>query len=173
MLSDTKDKLLHGNATDKGIVAVSLLKEVVHLKSDLYTKHSLPIPLVSQYSPRLASDLAQKGLDMANVISVGKQAEYVILINTLIALFHGVFFDGVDEIDRRLYEVKTRKILMYSNLVASSSNLAVVGITRDMKKLDLGGLAVTLYRLVTDSRFIAQVKQEFISGSYFDMLDGI
>lgn len=167
----TKDKLLHGSATDRSIVAVSLLKEVIHLKSDLYTRHSLPVPLVSQYSPQLASDLAQRGLDMANIVTVGKQAEYAMLINTLIALLHGIFFDGAGEDDRRLYEVKTRKILMYSNLVASSSNLAVVAITEDMSKLDLGGLAVTLYRLITDTCFIAQVKYDFISGRYFDMLD--
>lgn len=167
----TKDKLLHGDMNDRCIVATSLVKEVIHLKSDLYTMHSLPVPIVSYYSPQLASDLALRGLDMANIVTVGKQAEYAILINTLVALFHGLFFEGASKSDRRLYEVKTRKVLLYSNIVASSSNLAVVALTRNLKKLDLGGLAVTLYRLATDVKFIAQVKYDFISGSYFAMLD--
>ena len=74
--------------------------------------------------------------------------------------------------ERKLYEVRTRKILSYSNLVASSSNIAVVAITGDMTNFDLGGLAVTIYRLITDRKFIRQVKEEFIYGSYRDMIMG-
>lgn len=74
--------------------------------------------------------------------------------------------------DRKLYEVRTRKILSYSNLIATSSNLAVVAITRDMQKLDIGGMAVTLYRLITDVKFIRKIKEEFIFGSYREMIMG-
>ena len=41
-----------------------------------------------------------------------------------------------------------------------------------MSSLDLGGLAVTVYRLITDRKFIRQVKEEFILGSYRDMISG-
>ena len=61
---------------------------------------------------------------------------------------------------------------MYSNAVATSSNLMVVAATRDMKHLDLGGLAVTITRLITDTKFIREVKQEFIFGRYKDLLMG-
>ena len=74
--------------------------------------------------------------------------------------------------ESKLYEVKTRKILSYSNLIASSSNLAVVSITKDMKLLDLGGLGVTIYRLITDKKFIRQIKEEFIFGNYRDLIMG-
>ena len=79
---------------------------------------------------------------------------------------------GESDIQKKLYEVRTRKILSYSNLVATSSNIAVVAITNDMKKLDVGGMAVTLYRLITDAKFIRQVKEEFIFGSYKEMIMG-
>ena len=168
----TQEKLLHGDAEERCIVAASLCKEVVHLRSDLYTERSLPLPLVSRFSPALASDLAVRGLDMANAVTVGRQAGYAAFINALIALFHSLFFDG-EETGRDLYEVRTRKILLYSNLAASSSNLAVTAVTRNLRKLDLGGLAVTLHRLVTDPRFIAEVKRAFLSGRYFGRLDQI
>lgn len=170
VLSCTMNKLLSGGLEGKKIVAVSLMKEVIHLRSDVNTTHSLPLPMVSAIDPKLASNLASYGLDMANVLAVAKQATYATMINTLIAMFHGMFSDATTAAERKLYEVKTRKILSYSNAVASSSNLAVVVITRDFHLLDLGGLAVSIHRLITDAKFIRQVKEEFIFGSYRDMI---
>ena len=172
VLSYTMKKLLNSGMEGKIIVAQSLIKEIVHLKSDVNSKNSLPLPGISLIDPKLASDLANYGLDMANVLNVGKQATYAAMINMLIAMIHRLFFDGSSDMDRKLYEVKTRKILSYSNLVASSSNLAVVALTRDFKLLDIGGLGVTIYRLITDTKFIKQVKEEFIFGSYRDMIMG-
>ena len=82
----------------------------------------------------------------------------------IIGLIHGLFYNEEKDGDRELYEVRTRKILMYSNIIASSSNVITVCITKNPKKLDLGGLMVTLSRLFTDIRFISRVKQEFIEG---------
>ncbi|WP_455538020.1 hypothetical protein [Terrisporobacter sp.] len=166
VLKYTFDKLLNEGMEGRVKVATSLVKEIVHLKSDLNTKNSLPLPGVSLINPGLASDLAKYGFDMANVVTVGKQASYSIMINSIIAMIHRLFFVGDSDMDLKLHEVKTRKILSYSNLIASTSNLAVVAITEDMKLLDLGGLGVTIYRLITDRKFIKQVKEEFIFGSY-------
>ena len=41
-----------------------------------------------------------------------------------------------------------------------------------MKLLDVGGLAVTVYRLITDRKFIRQVKEEFVYGSFKSMIRG-
>lgn len=172
VLSNTADKMLNRGREGKEIVAVSLLKEIIHLKSDINTKNSLPLPVVSAIDPRLAADLATYGLDMSNVSTIGKQASYAMLINSFISMVHRLFCGNGNERNQKLYEVRTRKILSYSNLVASSSNLAVVAVTGDMQKLDLGGLAVTIYRLITDVKFIRQVKEEFIFGSYRDLIMG-
>lgn len=172
VLSNTANKLLNCGMEGKTIVGASLMKELIHLKSDINTKYSLPLPIVSAVNPKMASELAGYGLDVANVLTVGKQATYAMLINTMVAMVHGLFFDGISAMDRKLYEVRTRKILSYSNLMASSSNIAVVAVTGNMTSLDLGGLAVTVYRLITDRRFIRQVKEEFIFGSYKDMIMG-
>ena len=172
VLSHTMNKLLSQSLEGKKIVACSLMKEIIHLNSDMHTKRSLPLPVISTLDPLLASNLAKYGLDMSNVLTVLKQSSYAAMINMLIAMFHRMFCPEGTEMEQKLYEVKTRKVLSYSNLVASSSNLAVVAITRDFKLLDLGGLAVTIYRLITDIKFIRQVKHDFIFGSYKDYFLG-
>lgn len=170
VLKYTMDKMVNEGIEGKKIVAASLIKEIVHLQSDINTKNSLPLPIVSVINPEIASKLASYGLDMANISAVCKQVSYSAFINSIIAMLHGMFYDG--ESDIKLFEVRTRKILSYSNLIATSSNLAVVSITKDLKKMDLGGLGVTIYRLITDSKFIRQVKEEFIFGTYKNMIIG-
>lgn len=85
-----------------------------------------------------------------------------ILINMLIGLIHGLYYDEGSDGSRDLFEVRTRKILLYSNTLASTGNVAAILITKNAKMLDIGGLLVTLSRLYTDVRFIARAKEEFI-----------
>lgn len=172
VMSYTMNKMLSEGIEGKVIVGASLAKEIIHLKSDLNTKNSLPLPVVSAINPQFASKLASYGFDMANVVAVGKQASLAMLINSLIAMFHMLFCPAITEMEQKLYEVKTRKILTYSNLIASSANLLAVGLTDNLQLLDLGGLCVTIYRLITDVKFIRAVKREFIFGSYRDIIMG-
>jgi len=154
-------------------MVTSLIKEIIHLKTDLDTKNSLPLPLISLYDPKLASNLADYGIDMSNVVNVGKQIALASFINWLISTIHGLFyFIDENQTERSLYEVRTRKILMYSNVIASVSNLAVVGITKNLKLLDVGGLIVTLHRIYTDQIFIRNVKREFVLGEFNKLIEG-
>jgi hypothetical protein len=171
----TGDKLLHQGIEGKKIIGTSLIKEIIHLKSDLNTKHSLPLPFISYYDKELASKLTNYGFDMSNVVNIGKQSIYAMLINSFIAMAHGLFYfmDKKDNVmDRKLYEVRTRKILTYSNVIASGSNLTLVGITQNLKFLDIGGLLVTLHRIYTDQVFMREVKREFVLGSFDKMIQG-
>lgn len=163
VLSKTFDKLVKGDITQKSIVGMALIKEINHLKSDIYSKNSLPLPFVSAISPKFASELASYGLDMANILTVGKQATYSIAINTVIAMIHKLFFAKDSEIDERLYKARTKKIILYSNILATSSNLIVTAFSGDFKKLDIGGALVTLSRIFFDERFIEKLKYEFIN----------
>ena len=89
-----------------------------------------------------------------------------------------MFYDEINDNNWKLYEVRTRKILSYSNVIASTSNIiAVVLMTYNGNKkainyLDVGGIMVTLYRLISDQKFIAQVQQEFLAKEYYDMIMG-
>ncbi len=174
----TKDKLLHEGIEGKQKVASSLIKELIHLKSDIYTKKSLPLPIISVFNPQLASDLASYGLDMANVLTVGKQMGYAIFINTIISMLHRAMYDESLDMNPKLYEVRTRKILSLSNCISSTVNLTAVGLNAAfgnetaLKNLDIGGLIVTVYRIATDSRIIRQIKADFIENEFFDLIRG-
>nr|WP_304216763.1 hypothetical protein [Fredinandcohnia onubensis] len=148
---------------EKVLLAAAVVTQGLHLKSDVNTKVGLPIPLVSSsLSPEIAEKLADVGIDFKNLATVGKQAGASILINQIIAMIHALFYDEKKYLSREIYEVKTRKILLYSNVLASSSNLIVTALTKDVKKIDVGGLLVTIARLFTDIRFITRVKEEFV-----------
>lgn len=174
----TKDRLFNDGLEGKTAVGTAVLKHWMHIRSDEYSKAGLPIPIVSTISPDFAQKLSKYGIDIGNIVTVGKQASMAILINTLIAFIHGMFYDQTKYRSWSLYEVKTRKILSYSNLIASASNIIYVAVSAYLgngdavRKLDVGGLLVTIYRLITDTKFIQQVKEEFIFGDINKMIQG-
>ena len=163
VLNKTFDKLVHGDISQKSIVGMSLLKEIKHLKSDIYSTNSLPLPFISAISPQLASELATYGLDMANVLTVGKQATLAIAINAIIAMIHKLLFTKDPEPDERLYRTRTKKMILYSNVLATSSNILYTCFSGNYKKLDIGGALVTLSRIFFDTRFIEKLKYEFLN----------
>ena len=102
---------------------------------------------------------------------IGSQAGFSILINMIVSLVHGLLYNEKEDGDRASYEVRTRKILCISNALSSAGNLAYVLGTKDVKKLDAGGLLVSLYRLFSDVRFITRVKQAFIEAEMDKVLE--
>ena len=172
VLGKTIHKLTSEGREGKMKVGISLVKEIVHLNSDLHTKNSLPLPAVAVFDNKLATSLADYGLDMSNVVTVGKQGAYAAGINMLIAMLHRLYGNPTTIQEKKNYEVRTRKILSYSNLIATSSNVAVVIATRNAKLADIGGVAETVRQLITNKQFIRQVKEEFIFGTYRDIVLG-
>lgn len=178
VLIRTKDKLLNEGLEGKKKIAVSLMKEAIHLKSDIGTKHSLPLPMISLVDAQLASALAERGLDMANVAAVGKQSAYAVMINAFIAMIHDLCYDK-SVCSRNLYAVRTRKILMYSNTIAAVSNVIITALMActgaedaAVRNFDLGGLMVTVYRIVNDRKFIKEIKQEFLANEFYNIVMG-
>jgi len=159
-----KDRLFNEEWDGKLAVGCAIIREAIHLKSDVNTTRGLPIPIVSSVSPEFAKTLARYGIDTASVGIVGAEIGLSVLINTLISMVHRLFYDESAD-DPKLYEVRTRKILLYSNTIASGSNVIAAYITKNPKILDIGGLIVTIMRLFSDIRFICRVKQEFIESA--------
>lgn len=154
---------------------LSVAKHAIHLSSDAFTKYGLPIPIINNFCPNLSSTLIKNGID---IYSVGRGIALSSLINMIVASIHSLFFDPNLYSSRDLYEVKTRKILSYSNAIASSSNIIYVAISAflgdesALKKLDVGGIIVTIYRLITDYNFIKKVKQEFLEKEFYNIVMG-
>ena len=156
---DAKEKTNFEKGMDgKLALGAAIVREAIHLKSDIDTKRSLPFPIVSTLSPELSKKLAEYGIDIA---SVSTEASFSMLINTIIGMVHCLCFNESED-DKDFYEVRTRKIILYSNLIASTSNVIASVFTERYDLLDVGGLLVTISRLITDVRFICKVKDEFV-----------
>ena len=142
----------------------AIFAEGCHLKSDEFTKLGLPVPILETINPDFASKLYKSNYDALcfsrDLKLVGGSAGISIFIDLIIGLVHGLF--NKEKINKDLYEVRTRKILLISNSIASTSNIIQTVITKNPKNLDIGGLLVTLSHLFMDLRFISRIEEEFI-----------
>lgn len=147
----------------------AIVREAIHIKSDINTKRSLPLPGIGVLSPELGKKLAKYGIDTA---SVGTEVTLSCFINILISMIHRMCFDDTQD-DEQSFEVRTRKIILYSNLIASTSNVISSVLTEKYGMLDVGGLLVTISRLITDVGFICKVKDEFVQSKLDEHFEGI
>lgn len=155
---------------DPKLLAASVARQAVHFGSDYFTKQGLPVPAISTISDTFAGKmLTDWHIDMWGIT---RSAVMAALINQLIAIIHRLFFDGSTRMERKLYEVRTRKIISYSNFIAEAANVFYVAATKDIRKLDIGGIGVAIYQIITNREFIRKVKEEFIFGSYQEMIMG-
>lgn len=153
----------------------AVFTQAQHLKSDINTKKGLPIPVVEMFSPDLAGKLYHDNYDVLclarDLKIIGASAGISILIDALIGLVHGMYYDPEKDGSRDMYEVRTRKILLVANTIGTSSNLISIIFTKNLKGLDIGGLLVTLSHLFLDTRFFLRVKKEFLENRIYEKID--
>ena len=175
---------------DEKRLPAAVFAQAIHLKSDEYTKLGLPVPVLEAFVPNIASKLYKEGYDslclMKDIAVVGAQAVVSALINLLISTIHGLFYNPSECSNRDLYDIRTRKILMWSNIIASSSNAVAVAGTevvayfsdnpelakKGWQYLDIGGYIITMYRIVYDTKFIHRVKKEFLEKEWEKLVIG-
>ena len=170
LFKDSYDMIME----DKMYLAAALFAEGAHLASDRYTKLGLPVPFLEAFNPELASALYKSQYDelclRRDVSVVGQSASFACIVNMIVGLVHGLFYDEKVDHSRKLYEVRTRKILVISNTIGTTSNIITAIIEQKPTALDIGGLLVTISRLFTDIRFITRVREEYI-GKQFALND--
>ncbi len=149
---------------DKLNLPAALFAQAQHLKSDEFTKLGLPVPVLETLNEEFASKLYSEHYDALCLARDAKivGASFIVskILDIIITIAHGFFRDASENKD--LYEVRTRKILLISNSIASTSTIINTAITKNPKNLDIGSLLNTVTHLFSDLRFIARVKQEFI-----------
>ena len=114
---------------------------------------NLPTIAIKNISPEMSEFLMGEEL---------KEASFAAVINKIVEMCHRIFFNPKYD-DIKLYEVRTRKILTYSNILSSVLNATCAGATGNIMKLDAGGIFVTLWRILNDSKIIHQIQLEFIN----------
>ena len=156
----------------------SLLKQIIHIGTDLYTPCGIQIPGANLILSNTQVEKLTSYINTGEFIKIGVSAKLAELINLLISTLHALMYDPSMSMSRELYSVKTRKIIMYSNAIATGSNVLWVGGNmlagneNAIKQLDIGGLMVTIKRLTSDTEYIRQVKEEFVLGNFNKMIQG-
>ena len=142
----------------------AVFTQAQHLKSDVFTKLGLPVPLLSVLNENFASKLYKNQYDSLcftrDIKIVGISYVTSLIIDIIIGLIHGLFRKKDESKD--LFEVRTRKILLISNSIASSSSIIASSFTKNIQTLDIGSLLSTVTHLFSDIRFILKIKQEFV-----------
>ncbi len=154
--------------------AAALIKQIVHIGTDLYTPCGIQLPFANLALDKAHVEKLTEYVSTGDVLKVGAQAGMAVLINWLIAALHGcslIFKDDASDYAFDLHQTRTKKIILISNTLATSSSVIQAAITKNPKCLDLGGAAVLVYRLFTDLSFIARLKEEYVNSKQDEIYD--
>ena len=157
---------------DNASVVAALIKQVIHIGTDLYTPSGIQIPganlmLTNKYAEELT-----KYISFGDVVKIGASYKIYSLINLLISSLHMLTCESTSYRDRNLHHVKTLKILHYSNIIATGSNVimnavrAYFGNVKALKDIDFAGLTGTIIMLFKNKEKINEIKREFILSEY-------
>ncbi len=143
----------------------AIFAQAQHLKSDEFTKLGLPAPIISSINEEFASKLYSENYDYLCFARDTKiiGASFVVskIIDIIISLTHGLFRNEGE--NKELFEIRTRKILLISNTIATTSTIINTVIINNPKNLDIGSLINTVTHLFSDLRFMIKIKEEFIN----------
>ena len=163
---------------DLDSVVAALIKQIRHIKSDLFTPFGIQIPAANLI---LQNDTVQeltKNISTGDLIKAGTSAGAAALINLTINVLHALTYDESESGSKDLYAVKTKKIISISNAIATTSNLIWVGANMlsgdktQIRNLDWGGLLVTLYNLEHNAEYMRKIKEEYVIGNFNKLIQG-
>ena len=151
----------------------AVARQAMHMQSDKYTKDGLQIPLLS---PDKAQELINRGwnsneieramkktLKNAGVIALQfSVSEFINFVIRSIYLF-------MNSEDINIYRTKIERILTISSIIAECSNVGVVTATRNISRLDIGGLISMVHQIVFDANTRLEIEMDYLN-SEFDRL---
>ena len=172
------NKSIERTIEDPKVFVASLIKQIIHIGTDLYTPCGIQIPGANLILSNKETEKLTQYISTGDLLKIGTSAKISQLINNIITVFHNLLYDENKYSSREVYNIKTKKIILYSNLIATSSNVIWVGSNvyygnkKVIKDLDIGGMLVTLYHLIYDVRYIQKIKEEFVLKGFKNMIKG-
>lgn len=174
MLAKMVDRIIN----EPSAFVAAMIKQIIHIGTDMFTPCGIQFPGANLVMSNTNVEKITKQIGWGDLVKVGTSAKIAELINTVISTLHTLTHDSADGIAPEVYNVKTRKIILYSNAIATGSNVIWVGANvmagdkSQIRNLDIGGLIVLLKRLSTDQEYIRQIKEEFVFGGFNKMIQG-
>lgn len=162
---------------DKFRLPAALYAQSVHLRSDIETSQGLPFPILGTILNKCSfiktkdgwknfNELYKKGYEYLKAqqeLQIDFKSQAIsgavsVLINLTICFLHWLLYDNKE--DKEYYFAKTLKIIYYSNIIATSSNLATTVFAPQM--FDFAGAINTAMVYVG-----TQLKVSNLEGKYF------
>lgn len=160
------DKAMQRSLEDPSVLVISLLKQLIHIGTDLYTPCGIQIPAANLVLSNTNVEKLTRYISTGDILKIGVSGEISSLINKMIEILHLLTYKGETNISKEVFSVRTKKIVIYSNVIASQSNIIYSLLMKDLKLLDIGGLIVTINRIAKDRELIQKIQDEFIYGGY-------
>lgn len=159
-------------------VVAAVIKQIIHIGTDLYTTCGIQIPGANLILENKYAEQFTQYINTGDIVKTSASMGIDVLINTIISTLHMLMYDSSKYSSKDMYNIKTRKIILFSNLIASTSNVIWVsgnvcaGNASAIRNLDIGGFLIILNRLKSDTNFIRNIKEEFIFGEFNKMIQG-
>lgn len=171
-LATAVSKVVERSKEDLTPLVASFIKQLIHIATDIYTPAGIQLPGANLVMDRVLVEQLTKYVSTGDVVKIGASAAVADLINKIIELLHGcMLIERGSPLDDQLNKVKTKKIVLYSNAIATSSSVISEYVLGQFDKIDLGGLLTLMKRVFTDIEFIYDVKYEFLKSGLEDLLE--
>ena len=171
---------------DKTAVALALIKQIIHIGTDLYTPKGIQIPGANLVLSKKNAENLTKYISTGDIIKITSSAVIAMVINFIISILHNLLYNETSDISRELYNVRTQKILKVSNIIAESLNIAYVGanigigmytgnstlIKEGVKRIDLGGYIVAIHQIIKSSLMQEKIRREYLENRLYDKFLG-
>lgn len=159
-------------------IVAALIKQIIHIGTDLYTPCGIQIPGANLILDNRYAEELTKYVSAGDFIKIGVSYQIFNLINMFISSLHMLTCQSTSHREKELHHVKTMKILEYSNIIATGSNVIInavrsyYGDGKALKDIDFAGLIGTIMMLIRNDEIKRKIKREFIFGEYERMVIG-
>ncbi|MCF2658807.1 hypothetical protein JQM83_06370 [Parabacteroides distasonis] len=149
-------------------LAIAFAKQLVHLLSDVRTAKSLPLPVVSAVSPDISRVLNLCGIDSLSIGTFATDFLVSKMIDIAIAYMHIWCYNPKTDGSIEVYQVRTKNIIYYSNLISLASATvqtlfrAYMGDTLAISKFDFGGTISAWQVIWKTPLIVSDMKSEYI-----------
>lgn len=152
----------------------ALIRQIIHIGTDLYTPCGIVLPGLEFLLSKDRVESLTRCISTGDVLKMGASSTIQEMINWLIGSFHSLTYDENLDGDFEMFLDRTRKILIYSNVIAESSNLLDVGIRACMgqknviKRIDWGGLVNLCNQIMKEIKLRHELEVEFVTNRFIE-----
>lgn len=160
---------------DKKSIVASIIKQTIHIATDLYTPKGIQFPTTNLVLSKKNVENITKYISTGDIIKTWASVKIASFINFLVATIHSLLYDENTDISREIYSVRTSKIISTSSTIASSSNIIFTMLKAYIKKdistlkeLDIGGILVAISEISKSKKLQEKIRREYLEERLYE-----